>query len=94
MVRDGEDAIKAIGGREFNNKVHGNIFKQEGGVVGNDRVVWCAGASCDGFGGLASGATADEGGNEILHVGPPVVLSKEKTDFQDAGVTHCGGVMI
>ena len=45
-----------------------------------------AGSCGEWFGGLARGAAADEGGDEILHVGPPVVLGKEEAGFEDAGV--------
>ena len=34
MVCDSEDAVKAIGKREFNDEVHGNGFEWEGSVVG------------------------------------------------------------
>ena len=94
MVCDGEDAVKTVGGQEFDNKVHGDSFKREGGTISGNRVVRYAGASCEGLGGLAGGAALDKGGDEVLHVGSSVVFGEEKTSFQDARVTHCGRVMI
>ena len=94
MVGNGEDAVKAVREREFNNEVHGDGFKREGGAVGCDGAVGNAGARGSGFGGLAGGATADEGGDKGLHMGPPIVLGNEKAGFKDAGVTGGGGVMV
>ena len=94
MVRDSEDAVKAVGKREFDSEVHSDVFKGKGSVISGDRAVWCVEVSCNGFGGLAGGATTDERGDEVLHVGPPVVFGEEKAGFQDTRMTHCGGVMI
>ena len=55
MVRDGEDAVKAIRKQEFDNEVHSDVFKGEGGAISGDRAVWCVGVSHNGFGGLAGG---------------------------------------
>ena len=60
VVRDGEDAIKAIGERELDNKIHGDGFKGEGGTVGRDGTVRNAGARSSDLGGLTGGATTDE----------------------------------
>ena len=94
VVRDGKDAIKAIGEWEFNDEVHGDGFKGEGGAVGRDGAVRHTGARGIGLGGLTGGATADEGGDEGLHVGPPVVLDDEETGFEDTGVACGGGIMV
>ena len=94
MVCDDEDAVKTVRGWEFDNEVHGDGFKREGGMISGDRVVRYMGVSCEGLGGLAGGTALDKGGDEVLHVGPPVVFGEEKTSFQDARVTCCGRVMI
>ena len=94
VIRDGEDAVEAVGEREFNDEVHGNGFKGEGGAVGRDGAVRDAGARGIDFGGLTSGATTDEGGNKGLHVGPPVVFSDEEAGFENAGVTRGGGIVV
>ena len=72
VVGDGEDTIIALGRWKFHNEVHGNVLKGKGSMIGGNGVVRCVGVSCDGFGGLASGTTADEGGDKVLHMGPPV----------------------
>jgi hypothetical protein len=94
MVRDSEDAIKAVGKWELDDEVHGDGFKGEGSAVSGDRVVRNVGARRVNLSGLAGGATADKGGDKVLHMGPPVVFHKEKTSFQDARVAHGGGVVI
>ena len=94
MVRNGEDAVKAIGKWELDDEVHSYGVKGEGGAIGGDGEVRDAGASHNNLGGLAGGATADKGGDKVLHVGPPVVLCEEKTSFQDTGVTGGGGIVI
>ena len=94
MVRHGEDAVKAIREREFNDKIHGDGFKGEGGAVGRDRAVGNAGARGNGFGGLTGGATADEGGDKGFHMGPPIILGDKKAGFEYAWVTCGGGVMV
>ena len=81
MVRDGEDAVEAVRKREFDNEVHGDSFKGEGSVVGGDGAVRDAGERRINLGGLTGGATADKGGDKVLHVGPPVVFCKEKASF-------------
>ena len=94
MVGDGENTIKTIGRWEFNDEVHGNILEGKGSVVSGDGAVGSAGVGHKRFGGLAGGASTDEGGNEVLYMGPPVVFCKEETSFQNSRVTRCGGVMI
>ena len=94
VVCDGEDAVKSIGEREFNDEVHGDGLKGEGGVVSRNGAVRDTGARGVNFGGLAGGATPDEGGNKGLHVGPPVILGNEETGFEDAGVAGSGGIMV
>ena len=94
VIGDGEDAVEAIGEGEFNDKVHGNGFKGEGGAVGRDGAVRDAGARGIDFGGLASGATTDEGSDKGLHVGPPVILGDEEAGLEDAGVTCSGGIVV
>ena len=94
MVHNGEDAVKAIGKREFDNEVHSNSLKGEGGAVGGDGMVRNAGASGISLSSLAGGTTTDEGRNEVFHMGPPVVLCEEKTSFQYARVTCRGRIMI
>ena len=94
VVCNGEDAVKAIGEWELNDEIHGNGFEGEGGAIGRDGAVRNAGARCISFGGLAGGTTPDEGGDEGLHVGPPVVLGDEETGFEDPGVTCGVGIMI
>ena len=81
MIHDGEDAIEAVGKWEFDDEVHGDSFKGEGGVVGGDRVVRDVGARRINLGGLAGGATTDKGGDKVLHMGPPVVFREEKASF-------------
>jgi hypothetical protein len=94
MVCNGEDAIKSIGEREFNDKIHRDRLKQKGGAVGGDGTVWDTGARGIGFGGLTGGATPDEGGDKVFHVGPPVILGEKKAGFEDARVTCSGGIMV
>ena len=94
MVRDSEDAVKAIGKREFDNEVHGNGFEWEGGAVGGNEAVWDAGVRGIDLGGLTGGATTDKGGDEGLHVGPPVILGEEKAGFEDARVARSGGIVV
>ena len=76
MVHDSEDAVKAVGKWELNNEVHGNGFEWEGGTVSGDGAVRDAGARGIDLGGLTGGATTDEGGDEVLHVGPPVIFGE------------------
>ena len=52
------------------------------------------GARGVGFGGLTSGATADERGDESLHVGPPVIFGDKEAGFEDTGVTCSGGIVV
>ena len=94
VVRDGEDAIKTIGEWELNDEVHGNGFEGEGSSVGRDGAVRDAGARGIDFGGLAGGATTDEGGDKGFHVGPPVIFSDEEAGFEDAGVACSGGIVV
>ena len=94
VVRNSEDAVKAIGKWEFNNEVHGNGCKWEGGAVGGNGTVRDAGARGIDLGGLTGGTTMDEGGDEVLHVGPPVIFGKEKASFEDARVARSGGIMV
>ena len=94
VVCDGEDAVKSIGEWEFNDEVHGNGLKGEGGAIGCDGAVRDTGARGIDFGGLTGGATSDEGGDKGLHVGPPVILGDEETGFEDAGVTCGVGIMV
>ena len=94
VVRDGEDTVESIGEREFDDEVHGDGLKGEGGAVSRNGAMRDTGARGVNFGGLASGATPDEGGNKGFHVGPPVILGDEETGFEDAGVTCGGGVMV
>ena len=94
MVHDGEDAVKTVRKREFDNEVHSDGFKREGGMISDDRVVRYVGASCDSFDGLAGGATADKRRDKVLYMGPPVVFSEEKTSFQDTRVTRREGIVI
>ena len=94
VVCDGEDAVKSIGEWEFNDEVHGNGLKGEGGTIGRDGAVRDAGSRGIDFGGLTGGATSDEGGDKGLHVGPPVILGDEETGFEDAGVTCGVGIMV
>ena len=39
MVRNGENAVKSVGEREFNDKIHGDGLEGEGGAVGRDGAV-------------------------------------------------------
>ena len=94
MVHDSEDAVKAIGKREFNNEVHGNGFEWEGSTVGGNGAVRDAGARGIDLSGLTGGATTDEGGDEGLHVGPPVIFGKEEASFEDARVACSGGIVV
>ena len=94
MVSNGEDAVEAVRKRELNNEIHGDGFKGEGGAVGRDGAVGNTRARGNGFGGLAGGTTSDERGDKGFHVGPPIVLGKEKASFEDAGVTCGGGIMV
>ena len=94
VVRDGEDTVKSIEEWEFNDEIHGNGLKGEGGAVGRDGAVRDAGARGIDLGGLTGGATPDEGGDKGLHVGPPVILGDEETGFEDAGVASGGGIVV
>jgi hypothetical protein len=94
VIRDSEDAVEAVGEWKLNDEVHGNSFKGEGGAVGRDGAVRDAGARSIDFGGLASGAATDEGGDEGLHVGPPVIFGNKEAGFEDAGVAHGRGIMV
>ena len=81
MVHDGEDAIEAVREQEFDDEVHSDSLKGEGGMVGSDGAVGDVGARRVDLGGLAGGASTDKGGDKVFHVRPPVVLCKEKTSF-------------
>ena len=94
MVRDSEDAVKAVRKREFNDEVHGNGVKGESGAVSSDGAVWDVGARGIDLGGLAGGASTDKGGDEGLHVGPPVIFGEEKASFEDARVACSGGIVV
>ena len=94
VVCDSEDAVKAVGERELNNKVHGDGFEGEGGVVSGNRTVRDAGARGIDLGGLTGGATTDEGGDEGFHVGPPVIFGEEKAGFEDARVACSRGIVV
>ena len=94
VVYDGQDAVETVGEQEFGDEVHGDGLKGEGGTVSRNGAVRDTGARGVNFGGLASCATPDEGGNKGFHVGPPVILGDEETGFEDAGVTCSGGVMV
>ena len=94
VVRDSEDAVKAVRKREFNDEVHGNGLEGEGGAVGGNGAVRDTGARGIDFGGLTGGAATNEGGDEGLHVGPPVVLGEEKASFEDARVARGGGIVV
>ena len=94
MVSDSENAIKTLGRWEFDDKIHGDGLKEKGSAVGGNRIVGHVGVGHKGLSGLASGTTADKGGDKVLHMGPPVVLCKKKTGFKNAGVARGGGVMV
>ena len=94
MVHNGEDAIKSIGEREFNDEIHSDRFKWKGGAVGGDGAVRDTGARGISFSGLTGGATPDEGGDKGFHVGPPVILGNEEAGFEDAGVTCGVGIVV
>ena len=94
VIRDGKDAVEAVGEWEFNDEVHGNGFEGEGGAVSCDGAVRDTGARGIDFCGLTNGATTDEGGDEGFHVGPPVVLGDEEAGFEDAGVARGGGIVV
>jgi hypothetical protein len=94
VVCDGENAVEAVRKWELNDEIHSNGLKREGSVVGCDRAVRNAGARGIDFGGLTGGASADKGGDEVLHVGPPVILGDEEAGFEGAGVTCGGGIMV
>ena len=94
VIRDGEDAIEAIGERKLDDEIHSDGLKGEGSAVGGDGAVRDAGARRINFGGLAGGATSDKGGDKGLHVGPPVVFGDEETGFEDAWVPGGGGIVV
>ena len=94
VVCDGEDTVKTVGEREFDNKVHSDGFKGESGAVGRDGTVRNSWARGGDFGGLTGGATADEGGDEGLHVGPPVIFGDKKAGFENAGVARSRGIVV
>ena len=94
VVCDGEDAVESIGEQKFNDEVHSDGLKGEGGAVSRNGAMRNARARGVNFGGLAGGATPDKGGNKGFHMGPPVVLGDEETGFEDAGVTCSGGIMV
>jgi hypothetical protein len=94
VVRDGEDAVESIGEQKFNDEVHSDGLKGEGGAVSRNGAMRNTRARGVNFGGLAGGATPDEGGDKGFHMGPPVIPGDEETSFEDAGVTCSGGVMV
>ena len=94
MVSDREDAVKTGGGREFDDKVHGDSFEREGSVCNRDRAMGNVGPGSEWLTGLAGGAAMDEGGDEVLHVGPPVVSCKEVASFKDARVAGSWQVVV
>ena len=94
VVRDGEDAVEAIGKWKLNDEIHSNGFKRKGGAVGGNGAVWDMGTRGIGLSGLTGGAAADEGGDEVLHVGPPVVVGEEEASFKDTRVTRGRGIVI
>ena len=94
VIRDGEDAVEAIGERKLNNEIHSDGLEGEGGVVGCDGAVGDTGARGVDLGGLTGGAASDVGGDKGLHVGPPVILGDEETGFEDAWVAGGGGIVV
>ena len=58
------------------------------GTMGN------AGPGGERLGGLAGGASADKGRDEVLHVGPPVILCEEVADFEGARVASCWRIVV
>ena len=63
VIRDGEDAVEAIGERKLDDEIHGDGLKGEGGAVGRDGAMGDAGARSIDFGGLAGSATPDKRGD-------------------------------
>ena len=94
VVRNSENAVKAIRKQEFNDEVHGNGLEGEGSAVSGNGTVWNVRARGIDFGGLTGSATADEGGDKGLHVGPPVIFGEEEASFEDARVACSGGIMV
>ena len=94
VVCDGEDAVESIGKWEFNDEVHSDGLKGEGGTISCNEAMRNTRARGVNFGGLAGGATPDEGGDKGFHMGPPVILGNEEAGFEDTGVTCSGGVMV
>ena len=94
MVGNHEDAVKTGGGWEFDDKVHGNGFEREGGVCNRDRAMGNTGPGSEQLSGLAGGAAMDEGRDEVLYMGPPVVSCKEVASFEDARVAGSWRVMV
>ena len=94
MVCDSEDAIKAVGERELDDEIHRDSFEGEGSAVSRDGAVRNAGARGSSLSGLTGGATANEGGDEGLHVGPPIVFGDKEAGFEDAGVTRSRGIVV
>ena len=94
VICDGEDAVKAIGERKLDDKVHSDGLEGESGAVGRDGAVRDTGARGVDFGGLAGGATADKGGDKGFHVRPPIVFGDEEAGFEDAWVTGGGGIVV
>ena len=94
MVCDSEDTVKTVRKREFNDEIHGHGFEWEGGAIGGNGAVRDMGPRGNGLGGLTGGAAMDEGGDEVLHVGPPVVVGKKEASFEDARVARGGGIVV
>ena len=94
MVGDGEDAVEAVREWEFDNEIHGDSLKGEGGAVGRDGAMGNTGSRGNGLGGLTGGTTVDERGDKGFHMGPPVIFGDEEAGFEDAGVACGGGIMV
>jgi hypothetical protein len=87
MVCDGEDGVMPLRWGEVYYQVQGDRFKGEGIGICSDGVYGYSWFGSSAFGLLAHGTSFDILCNELLHLGPPVVLSNKLVSFENSRVS-------
>jgi hypothetical protein len=86
MVCDGKDGVVPLRWGEVYYQVQGDHFEGEGIGICSNGVYWYSWLGSSAFGLLAYGTSFDILCNELLHLGPPVVLSDELVSFENSRV--------